>query len=207
MALELFKPYLMAKLEEKGYTTALKAIKRLARNGPNEVWERLNEIVDKHLILLNRAPTLHKLLAQAFHPVLVDGETIRLYPLVYAAFNAGFDDNQVAAHVSLSQETITKAKVLMMSSINVLLPASNRAIAVPSQGMILGIYCPSSIKEDVRGGHELFTGANKIKIALDMRQIDLHAKIRARTGDRIIQTTVGRLITYGVLLGFVLADL
>ncbi|MCG3718448.1 DNA-directed RNA polymerase subunit beta', partial [Aliarcobacter butzleri] len=207
MALELFKPHLMAKLEEKGYATTLKAAKRLIENESNEVWECLNEIVDEYPILLNRAPTLHKLSIQAFHPVLIDGKAIRLHPLVCAAFNADFDGDQMAVHVPLSQEAVAEAKILMMSSMNILLPASGRAIAVPSQDMILGIYYLSLVKEGVKGEHKLFTDVNEVKIALDMGQIDLHAKIRTRIGDRIIQTTVGRLIIHEILPSFVPANL
>ena len=113
---------------------------------------------------------------QAFHPVLIDGKAIRLHPLVCAAFNADFDGDQMAVHVPLSQEAVAEAKVLMMSSMNILLPASGRAIAVPSQDMILGIYYLSLVKDGVKGEHKLFTDVNEVKIALDMGQIDLHAK-------------------------------
>ncbi|RXI27866.1 DNA-directed RNA polymerase subunit beta' [Aliarcobacter trophiarum] len=203
MALELFKPHLMAKLEEKGYATTLKAAKRLIESETNEVWECLNEIVDEYPILLNRAPTLHKLSIQAFHPVLIDGKAIRLHPLVCAAFNADFDGDQMAVHVPLSQEAVAEAKVLMMSSMNILLPASGRAIAVPSQDMILGIYYLSLVKDGVKGEHKLFTDVNEVKIALDMGKIDLHAKIRTKLEGRVISTTVGRLIMHEILPSFV----
>ncbi len=203
MALELFKPHLMAKLEEKGYATTLKAAKRLIESETNEVWECLNEIVDEYPILLNIAPTLHKLSIQAFHPVLIDGKAIRLHPLVCAAFNADFDGDQMAVHVPLSQEAVAEAKVLMMSSMNILLPASGRAIAVPSQDMILGIYYLSLVKDGVKGEHKLFTDVNEVKIALDMGQIDLHAKIRTKLEGRVISTTVGRLIIHEILPSFV----
>jgi len=203
MALELFKPHLMAKLEEKGYATTLKAAKRLIESETNEVWECLNEIVDEYPILLNRAPTLHKLSIQAFHPVLIDGKAIRLHPLVCAAFNADFDGDQMAVHVPLSQEAVAEAKVLMMSSMNILLPASGRAIAVPSQDMILGIYYLSLVKEGVKGEHKLFTDVNEVKIALDMNKVDLHAKIKTKLDGRVIQTTVGRLIIHEILPPFV----
>ena len=203
MALELFKPHLMAKLEEKGYATTLKAAKRLIESETNEVWECLNEIVDEYPILLNRAPTLHKLSIQAFHPVLIDGKAIRLHPLVCAAFNADFDGDQMAVHVPLSQEAVAEAKILMMSSMNILLPASGRAIAVPSQDMILGIYYLSLVKDGVKGEHKLFTDVNEVKIALEMDQIDLHAKIRTKLDNKIVQTTVGRLIIHEILPDFV----
>ena len=207
MALELFKPHLMAKLEEKGYATTLKSAKRLIEAETNEVWECLNEIVDEYPVLLNRAPTLHKLSIQAFHPVLIDGKAIRLHPLVCAAFNADFDGDQMAVHVPLSQEAVAEAKILMMSSMNILLPASGRAIAVPSQDMILGIYYLSLQKDGVLGEHKLFTDVNEVKIALDMNKIDLHAKIRTKVEDKVIHTTVGRLIIKEILPPFVPVNL
>jgi DNA-directed RNA polymerase beta' subunit len=207
MALELFKPHLMAKLEEKGYATTLKSAKRLIETETNEVWECLSEIVDEYPILLNRAPTLHKLSIQAFHPVLIDGKAIQLHPLVCSAFNADFDGDQMAVHVPLSQEAIAEAKILMMSSMNILLPASGRAIAVPSQDMILGIYYLSLAKDGVIGEHKLFTDVNEAIIALDCKKVDLHAKIRTKLGDKIIHTTVGRLIVHQILPDFVPVEL
>jgi DNA-directed RNA polymerase subunit beta' len=207
MALELFKPHLMAKLEEKGYATTLKSAKRLIESETNEVWECLNEIVDDYPIMLNRAPTLHKLSIQAFHPVLIDGKAIRLHPLVCAAFNADFDGDQMAVHVPLSQEAVAEAKILMMSSMNILLPASGRAIAVPSQDMILGIYYLSLEKDGVKGEHKLFTGVDEATIALDMKEVDLHAKIRTQIDGKIVHTTVGRLIIHDILPDFVPVNL
>lgn len=207
MALELFKPHLMAKLEEKGYATTLKSAKRLIETETNEVWECLSEIVDEYPILLNRAPTLHKLSIQAFHPVLIDGKAIQLHPLVCAAFNADFDGDQMAVHVPLSQEAIAEAKILMMSSMNILLPASGRAIAVPSQDMILGIYYLSLQKDGVIGEHKIFTDVNEALIALESNQVDLHAKIRTKINGRIIHSTVGRLIIHDILPDFVPVEL
>ncbi|NVJ52241.1 MAG: DNA-directed RNA polymerase subunit beta' [Campylobacteraceae bacterium] len=207
MALELFKPHLMAKLEEKGYATTLKSAKRLIESEANEVWECLNEIVDEYPILLNRAPTLHKLSIQAFHPTLIDGKAIQLHPLVCSAFNADFDGDQMAVHVPLSQEAIAEAKILMMSSMNILLPASGRAIAVPSQDMILGIYYLSLEKDGVKGQHKLFTDVNEATIALEMGQVDLHAKIRTKINDKVIHTTIGRLIVHEILPDFVPVEL
>jgi len=203
MALELFKPHLMAKLEEKGYATTLKSAKRLVESETNEVWECLAEIVDEYPVLLNRAPTLHKLSIQAFHPTLIDGKAIQLHPLVCAAFNADFDGDQMAVHVPLSQEAIAEAKVLMMSSMNILLPASGRAIAVPSQDMVLGVYYISLEKDGVKGEHKLFTGVDEAIIALEMNQVDLHSKIRTAIDGRIVHTTVGRLIIHDILPDFV----
>jgi DNA-directed RNA polymerase subunit beta' len=207
MALELFKPHLMAKLEEKGYATTLKSAKRLIESQTNEVWECLSEIVSDYPILLNRAPTLHKLSIQAFHPVLIDGKAIQLHPLVCAAFNADFDGDQMAVHIPLSQEAIAEAKILMMSSMNILLPASGRAIAVPSQDMVLGVYYLSLEKEGVKGEHKLLASFNEAKLAFDLDTVDIHAKIRTMIDGRIITTTVGRLIIKNILPEFVPVEL
>lgn len=207
MALELFKPHLMAKLEEKGYATTLKSAKRLIEAQTNEVWECLSEIVSDYPILLNRAPTLHKLSIQAFHPVLIDGKAIQLHPLVCAAFNADFDGDQMAVHVPLSQEAIAEAKILMMSSMNILLPASGRAIAVPSQDMVLGVYYLSLEKEGVKGEHKLIASFNEAKLALDLKTVDLHARVRTLIDGRIVHTTIGRLMIKNILPDFVPVEL
>ncbi len=203
MALELFKPHLMAKLEEKGYATTLKSAKRLIESQTNEVWECLAEIVEDYPVLLNRAPTLHKLSIQAFHPILIDGKAIQLHPLVCAAFNADFDGDQMAVHVPLSQEAVAEAKVLMMSSMNILLPASGRAIAVPSQDMILGIYYLSLEKDGVIGEHKIFANLNEVIMALELKKVDIHAKIRTVIDGQLIYTTAGRLIIHNILPDFV----
>ena len=206
MALELFKPHLMAKLEEKGYATTLKASKRLIENETNEVWECLAEIVEDYPVLLNRAPTLHKLSIQAFHPVLIDGKAIQLHPLVCSAFNADFDGDQMAVHVPLSQEAIAEAKILMMSSMNILLPASGRALAVPSQDMILGLYYLTLEKDKVKGEHKIFTNLNEALMALEHKKVDIHAKVRTLIDGQIITTTVGRMIIKNILPDFVPAE-
>jgi DNA-directed RNA polymerase subunit beta' len=203
MAIELFKPHLMAKLEEKGYATTLKAAKRLIESETNEVWEALAEIVDEYPVLLNRAPTLHKLSIQAFHPVLIDGKAIQLHPLVCSAFNADFDGDQMAVHIPLSQEAIAEAKILMMSSMNILLPASGRAIAVPSQDMILGLYYLSLQKEGAKGENKLLSNVEEVMIALETGSIDINAKIRTSLDGSIIHTTAGRLIFHDILPDFV----
>jgi len=203
MALELFKPHLMAKLEEKGYATTLKSAKRLIELETNEVWECLAEIVEDYPIMLNRAPTLHKLSIQAFHPILIDGKAIQLHPLVCSAFNADFDGDQMAVHVPLSQEAIAEAKILMMSSMNILLPASGRAIAVPSQDMILGIYYLSLEKTGVIGEHKLFSNLNEIKMALELKKVDIHARIRTIIDGDLITTTVGRMLIHEIMPEFV----
>ncbi len=203
MALELFKPHLMAKLEERGYSTTLKSAKRLIEAETNEVWECLAEIVEDYPVLLNRAPTLHKLSIQAFHPILIDGKAIQLHPLVCSAFNADFDGDQMAVHVPLSQEAVAEAKVLMMSSMNILLPASGRAIAVPSQDMILGIYYLSLEKDGVKGEHKIFSNLNEVIMALELKKVDIHAKVRTMIDDQVVTTTPGRMIIHNILPSFV----
>ncbi len=203
MALELFKPHLMAKLEEKGYATTLKQAKKMIEMKTNEVWECLEEVVDSYPIMLNRAPTLHKLSIQAFHPRLIEGKAIQLHPLVCAAFNADFDGDQMAVHVPLSDEAIAEAKILMLSSMNILLPASGKAIAVPSQDMILGLYYLSLEKVDVKGAHKLFSNVDEVLIAHGQETLDLNARIRTVIDGNIITTTVGRLILKSIMPDYV----
>ncbi|WP_024790444.1 DNA-directed RNA polymerase subunit beta' [Lebetimonas sp. JH292] len=202
MALELFKPHIIGKLEEKGYATTIKQAKRHIEEKTPEVWECLQEVVDQYPVLLNRAPTLHKLSIQAFHPVLIDGNAIQLHPLVCAAFNADFDGDQMAVHVPLSQEAIAEAKILMLSSMNILLPASGKAIAVPSQDMVLGIYYLSLMKNKVKGEHKLFANPEEVLMALDEGAVDLHAKVRVKV-DTIVETTPGRMILHSIAPDFV----
>jgi len=207
MALELFKPHLIAKLEEKGYATTVKAAKKMIDAKTNEVWESLAEIVDGYPIMLNRAPTLHKLSIQAFHPKLIDGKAIQLHPLVCAAFNADFDGDQMAVHVPLSSAAIAEAKVLMLASMNILLPASGKAIATPSQDMVLGIYYITLEKNGVKGSNKLFANVDEINIALEHGSLDMHAKVRTRIDGRIIHTTAGRMLLKAILPDFVPAEL
>ena len=202
MALEIFTPHLIAKLEEKGHVITLKAAKKLIEQETDEVWSCLNEVVDGYPILLNRAPTLHKLSIQAFNVVLIEGKAIQLHPLVCAAFNADFDGDQMAIHIPLSQEAIAEAKILMMSSMNILLPATGRTIASPSQDMILGLYYLSLERQNVLGEHKLIGGVEEAKIAFESNKIDLNAKIRTSINGQLISTTVGRLFIYEILPDF-----
>ncbi|MDD3592091.1 MAG: DNA-directed RNA polymerase subunit beta' [Sulfurovum sp.] len=203
MAIELFKPHLMAKLEEKGYATTLKQAKKMIEKQENEVWECLEEVVENHPVLLNRAPTLHKLSIQAFHPRLIEGKAIQLHPLVCAAFNADFDGDQMAVHVPLSDEAIAEAKVLMLASMNILLPASGKAIAVPSQDMILGLYYLTLEKNDVKGEHKLFANVEEVEIAFEQQSLDLNARIRTVIEGRITTSTAGRLILKSIIPDYV----
>ena len=207
MALELFKPHLIAKLEDKGYATTVKAAKKMIEAKTNEVWECLAEIVDGYPVMLNRAPTLHKLSIQAFHPKLIEGKAIQLHPLVCAAFNADFDGDQMAVHVPLSSAAIAEAKVLMLASMNILLPASGKAIATPSQDMVLGIYYITLEKNGVKGSNKLFGNVDEVNIAIEHGALDLHAKIRTRVDGRIVHTTAGRLLLKAILPDFVPAEL
>ena len=203
MALELFKPHLFAKLEEKGYTTTIKQAKRMIEQRTNEVWECLQEVVDSYPVMLNRAPTLHKLSIQAFHPVLIDGKAIQLHPLVCAAFNADFDGDQMAVHVPLSTEAIAECKVLMLSSNNILLPASGKAIAIPSQDMVLGLYYLSKEREGAKGENKLFASIDEIVMALDQGIVTHQTRIKTLVDGKAIFTTAGRMIIKSILPDFV----
>ncbi|DAB39808.1 MAG TPA: DNA-directed RNA polymerase subunit beta' [Sulfurovum sp. UBA12169] len=203
MAIELFKPHLMAKLEEKGYATTLKQAKKMIEKQENEVWECLEEVVENYPILLNRAPTLHKLSIQAFHPRLIEGKAIQLHPLVCSAFNADFDGDQMAVHIPLSDEAIAEAKVLMLASMNILLPASGKAIAVPSQDMILGLYYLTLEKNDVKGENKLFANVEEVEIAFEQNALDLNARIRTVIEGKIAKSTAGRLILKSIIPDYV----
>ena len=203
MAIELFKPHLMAKLEEKGYATTLKQAKKMIEQQVNEVWECLEEVVENYPVLLNRAPTLHKLSIQAFHPRLIEGKAIQLHPLVCAAFNADFDGDQMAVHVPLSDEAVAEAKVLMLASMNILLPASGKAIAVPSQDMILGLYYLTLEKNDVKGENKLFANVEEVEIAFEQNALDLNARIRTVIDGKIAKSTAGRLILKSIIPDYV----
>ena len=203
MALELFKPHLLCALEEKGYATTIKQAKKLIDEKTNEVWECLAEVVKDYPVMLNRAPTLHKLSIQAFHPVLIDGKAIRLHPLVCSAFNADFDGDQMAVHVPLSHEAIAECKVLMLSSMNILLPASGKAITVPTQDMVLGLYYLSLEKIGAKGSNKIFANVDEVNIAMDAGFLDAHAKIKTVIEGRTLFTTAGRLILKSILPDFV----
>ncbi|WP_169940608.1 DNA-directed RNA polymerase subunit beta' [Campylobacter sp. RM15925] len=203
MALELFKPHLLARLEEKGYATTVKQAKKMIEDKTNEVWECLEEVVKDHPVMLNRAPTLHKLSIQAFHPVLVEGKAIQLHPLVCAAFNADFDGDQMAVHVPLSQEAIAECKILMLSSMNILLPASGKAITVPSQDMVLGIYYLSLEKSDTKGANKIFASVDEVMIAEEAHCLEVHSKIKTMIESKTLFTTAGRLIIRSILPDFV----
>ena len=194
MALELFKPFIIMKLEEKGYVQTVKSAKKLVEKERPEVWDILEEIISEHPVLLNRAPTLHRLGIQAFYPVLVEGKAIKLHPLVCAAFNADFDGDQMAVHIPLSFEAQLECRLLMLASNNILLPSSGRPIAVPSQDIVLGNYYLTSVKDGARGEGTRFSDVNEALTAYDHDLIELHSKIQVIWKGKKIDTTVGRVI-------------
>ena len=194
MALELFKPFIIMKLEEKGYVQTVKSAKRLVERERPEVWDILEEIIGDHPVLLNRAPTLHRLGIQAFYPVLIEGKAIRLHPLVCAAFNADFDGDQMAVYVPLSFEAQLEAKLLMLSTNNILLPSSGRPVATPSQDIVLGIHYLTKPKPGSKGEGSVFSSKDEALSALAVDQVDLHANVTVRIDGVRVETTIGRVV-------------
>ncbi|GAB3336135.1 DNA-directed RNA polymerase subunit beta' [Marilutibacter aestuarii] len=212
MALELFKPFIFAKLQRRGLATTIKAAKKLVEREEAEVWDILEEVIREHPVLLNRAPTLHRLGIQAFEPVLIEGKAIQLHPLVCTAFNADFDGDQMAVHVPLSLEAQLEARALMMSSNNILSPANGEPIIVPSQDVVLGLYYMTRALENKKGEGMVFANVAEVKRAYDNRVVELHAKVKVRLtqtviaedGSRervtsIVDTTVGRSLLHEIL--------
>ncbi len=199
MALELFKPFIYSLLEEKGLVTTIKSAKKLVEREVPEVWDVLDEVIKNHPILLNRAPTLHRLGIQAFEPLLVEGKAIRIHPLVCAAFNADFDGDQMAVHVPLSVEAQMEAKVLMMSTNNILSPASGSPLAVPSQDIILGCYYMTKPRAGASGENRVFGSADEVRVAYDQEEVGLQARIRVRLDGELHLTTAGRVLLYEML--------
>ena len=194
MALELFKPFIIKKLEERGFVQTVKSAKKLVEREKPEVWDILDEIIKDHPVLLNRAPTLHRLGIQAFQPILVEGKAIRIHPLVCAAFNADFDGDQMAVHVPLSFEAQIEAQVIMLSSNNILSPAHGRPLAIPSQDIVLGCYYLTKMRPGEKGEGKNFSNTEETLIAYNTGQIGLHAPIRLRHKGSFIETTVGRIL-------------
>ncbi len=202
MALELFKPFIYAKLEQYGMASTIKAAKKMVEKERPEVWDILSEVIREHPVLLNRAPTLHRLGIQAFEPVLIEGKAIQLHPLVCTAFNADFDGDQMAVHVPLSTEAQLEARVLMMSTNNILSPASGKPIIVPTQDVILGLYYMSMALDGEPGEGMVFASPQEIEHALFEKVVTLHSKIRVRLtimedngqkNTRVVETTPGRM--------------
>jgi DNA-directed RNA polymerase subunit beta' len=208
MALELFKPFIYSKLELYGLASTIKAAKRMVEKERPEVWDILEEVIREHPVLLNRAPTLHRLGIQAFEPVLIEGKAIQLHPLVCTAFNADFDGDQMAVHVPLSLEAQLEARVLMMSTNNILSPANGKPIIVPSQDIVLGLYHITMERPGEKGEGMMFSSIGEIEQALESKAVSLHARIKARyyTVDadgrpvvRRVETTPGRMLLSEIL--------
>ncbi len=208
MALELFKPFIYSKLELYGHATTIKAAKRMVENERPEVWDILEEVIREHPVLLNRAPTLHRLGIQAFEPMLIEGKAIQLHPLVCTAFNADFDGDQMAVHVPLSIEAQLESRVLMMSTNNILSPANGRPIIVPSQDIVLGLYYLSMELEGEPGEGMIFSDIAEVQHALHNKVVTLHAKIKCRVDTvdengekvkRLVDITPGRLMIVDIL--------
>ena len=212
MALELFKPFIFGKLEHRGLATTIKAAKKMVERELPEVWDILAEVIREHPVLLNRAPTLHRLGIQAFEPVLIEGKAIQLHPLVCAAYNADFDGDQMAVHVPLTLEAQLEARALMMSTNNILSPASGEPIIVPSQDVVLGLYYMTRTRINAKGEGMAFANVNEVEMAYRSGQVELHAMVKVRitetvkhkdeswtTETRIVDTTVGRALLFQVL--------
>ena len=210
MALELFKPFIYSKLEERGYVTTIKSAKKMVEKEKAEVWDILDEVITEHPVMLNRAPTLHRLGIQAFEPILIEGKAIQLHPLVCQAFNADFDGDQMAVHVPLSVEAQMETRVLMMSTNNILSPASGRPIINPTQDIVLGLYYMTREKPFSRGEYRegtekkgdfsgMYASPDEVRSAYDARQVDLHARIKCRVRGNVENTTVGRVLLSDIL--------
>ena len=212
MALELFKPFIFGKLEAKGLATTIKAAKKMVERETAEVWDILADVIREHPVLLNRAPTLHRLGIQAFEPVLIEGKAIQLHPLVCAAYNADFDGDQMAVHVPLTLEAQLESRALMMSTNNILSPASGEPIIVPSQDVVLGLYYMTREMVNVRGEGTVFADAAEVHRAYNSGEVDLHALVKVRITQRqenesgeiearstVYDTTVGRALLYDIV--------
>jgi len=194
MALELFEPFIIKKLRERGFVHTIKSAKRMVEKERLEVWDILEEVIKNHPVMLNRAPTLHRLGIQAFEPVLVEGKAIRIHPLVCAAFNADFDGDQMAVHVPLSLEAQIECRILLLSINNIFSPADGRPIATPSQDIVLGCYYLSKEKKGVKGEGMIFSSSEEAITAHYDKEVDLHAKVKVRVEGKITETTTGRVI-------------
>ena len=214
MAVELYKPFIIRRLIERGYVKTVKSAKKVVDRRDQVVWEVLENVIDGHPVLLNRAPTLHRLGIQAFQPVLIEEKAVRLHPLACPAYNADFDGDQMAVHLPLSHDAVLEASVLMLGSHNILSPANGGPIAVPSQDMVLGIYYMTKMASDQKGEGKTFANLDEVVIAYDRDRLDMHAKINLRIrnneegedGHEIIKTTTGRVLFNKILpeaMGFI----
>jgi DNA-directed RNA polymerase subunit beta' len=199
MALELFKPFIFNKLMEKGFVSTVKAAKKMVENEEEAVWDVLEDVIKEHPVLLNRAPTLHRLGIQAFEPVLTEGKAIRLHPLVCTAFNADFDGDQMAVHVPLSIESQVESRTLMMSTNNILSPAHGRPMIVPTQDVVLGLYYLTRERPFVKGEGKIFSDVEEVRVAYDADEVHLQASIKVRIDGKLIDTTVGRVLLWEIV--------
>ncbi|HSV94108.1 MAG TPA: DNA-directed RNA polymerase subunit beta', partial [Desulfobacterales bacterium] len=199
MALELFKPFVYYRLEQKGMVSTVKSAKKMVEREVPEVWDTLDEVVKEYPVMLNRAPTLHRLGIQAFEPILIEGKAIQLHPLVCTAFNADFDGDQMAVHVPLSVEAQIEARVLMLSSNNILSPANGSPIIVPSQDIVLGTYYMTRGITGRRGEGKSFANTGEVRMAYDAGEVELHSKIKVRMQGKRYDTTVGRVLLWEII--------
>ena len=199
MALELFEPFIIRKLREKGFVHTIKSAKKMVEKAKLEVWDILDEVIKDHPVMLNRAPTLHRLGVQAFQPILIEGKAIRIHPLVCAAFNADFDGDQMAVHVPLSLEAQMETRLLMLSTNNIFSPSNGAPIVVPSQDIVLGCYYLTKEKDGLKGEGKIFSDPDEVIIAFQDEEVVLHAKIKVRINGEIKKTTVGRVLFNDIL--------
>jgi len=194
MALELFEPFIIRKFREQGFAQTIKTAKRMVEKERTEVWDILDEVIKDHPVLLNRAPTLHRLGIQAFQPILIEGKAIRIHPLVCTAFNADFDGDQMAVHVPLSIEAQLEARLLMLASNNLFSPASGKPIVTPTQDIILGCYYLTKAREGLKGEGTIFSDIEEAVLAYQDQQVELHSKIKLRWNGQLYDTTAGRIL-------------
>ena len=199
MALEMFKPFVYYRLEQKGLVSTVKSAKKMVEREVPEVWDTLDEVVKEYPVFLNRAPTLHRLGIQAFEPILIEGKAIQLHPLVCTAFNADFDGDQMAVHIPLSVEAQIEARALMLSSNNILSPANGSPIIVPSQDIVLGIYYMTRGVTGAEGEGKIFANPEEVRCAYDAKAVELHAKITVRIDGERFDTTVGRILLWEII--------
>ncbi len=194
MALELFEPFIIRKLREQGFVHTIKSAKKMVEKARLEVWDILDEVIKEHPVLLNRAPTLHRLGIQAFEPILIEGKAIRIHPLVCTAFNADFDGDQMAVHVPLSIEAQMESRLLMLSVNNIFSPANGSPITAPTQDIVLGCYYLTQERDGGKGEGKIFSDPEEVIVAFQDKQVGLHAKIKVRINGKLIATTPGRVI-------------
>ncbi|MFC1570374.1 DNA-directed RNA polymerase subunit beta' [Candidatus Omnitrophota bacterium] len=199
MALELYQPFIIRKLREKGFVHTIKSAKKMVQQENPEVWDILDDVIKDHPVLLNRAPTLHRLGIQSFQPRLIEGKAIRIHPLVCAAFNADFDGDQMAVHVPLSMEAQMEARLLMSATNNIFSPANGRPITTPSQDIVLGAYYLTKVRSGAKGEGKMFSNKAEVIMAYQNDEVDKLAKIKVRIGEEVLDTTVGRVIFNDIL--------